>query len=313
MVHETTWHFRAARTSSPKCLGASGTGVEHKRCRPTRRHFLCLCLSVEDGCPNGRVGRHKSQTCSGAPAQNERTGPESLIRFASEGRLGLRLSQRPLDFKENCVGNSKRIRGAVSPQSYLADPARRGVVLPGSRAACHSTRREGHRTLEALQVAAYKKKPKDLGPILFSWMKAASCLSPHAVARGGRGVARRSSTTVTSMIASRHWLRFPYRPSTNTWACTCAFSRTISRPWTRHSFCVNCCNIFAVRSFCFGIADAYTRARSSQKCSRIIRVYRLSGFPSMLPNSLLSHHKSKRVNWLQESLSEFCASISVSA
>lgn len=47
--------------------------------------------------------------------------------------------------------------------------------MPEAGEASPGKGREGHRPLEAIPVAPYKKRPKGLGPIWLSWMRVGSC------------------------------------------------------------------------------------------------------------------------------------------
>ena len=285
MIHETTRNTPAVRTTAAMGHCASGARPEYEGGRPTCWHFLCLRVPMAGCRTEWRHGRLAGQARSRPPSQVEPMGTPQIAGLAPKGGARLWVPQRPLDTEKDCFGDPEGIRRAVSPQPCLAHPARRGLVLSSPRTACHPARRQGHCALESVQVAPDKKKPKDLGPISPSSMKAAFCSFPHGVARGGRRGTRPLFATATNMTASRRWAHSPSPPSTPTWAFTCASSRTISRPPMWPSFCGTCCSTCAATSFCSGMEGASTKARQSNKCSRTIPVCMSSRSRSMLPNS----------------------------
>jgi hypothetical protein len=264
----------------------TGAGKEHKGGLPTPGRLFFRRLSLAGSGTARRRERTAGQTHSRSSTQVGCGGIEKVAAHPSQRGLGLRLPQRPLDFKANRRGNPQDVWGAIPSPSRLAHPAQRALVLPSTRTPRRPARRRCHCTLEALPVAPDKKKPKDLGPIWSFSMKAASCLSPPGGVLGDRRAVRPSFGTVIGMTASRPWVPLPCPPSATAWAFTCASNKTISKRHMWPNSCGTCCVSCGATSSCFGMVAGSTGARKSSGCATLIRVCMWSRFPSTRPNSI---------------------------
>ena len=179
-----------------------------------------------------------------------------------EGCHCLWFPQRAMDAQAYSPRDQARIQRSSSSFSCLENTAPRRLELSGARAPCDPKGRRSHRTLEALQVACYKKKPEDLVPTSFSSMKAAFCSFRRDVEHGDFKAKRPSSVTAISTKRSRHWRRSPFRPNANTSVCTLVFSRTISRHSMWPTFFALSCEICVATSFSCGTTLRFTRDRT---------------------------------------------------
>src|SRR5918996_2853733 len=75
--------------------------------------------------------------------------------------------------------------------------------------------------MEALPVASYKKKPKNLVPIWFSSMKAAFCSFPTYAELGHQKERHLCTTTLISAVKFPPSVRFLFLPSESIWPSTC--------------------------------------------------------------------------------------------
>ena len=138
-----------------------------------RRRVVLLCLPMAtDGTSRG-PDRSEGQTGSGSSAQTARGRMLPTLEASSGRGIGIRLSERSVDAETNQNRYPQGVRCCLPPQSRLAAVATRGLVMSSARAPSDPTGLRGHCSWEALQVAAYKKRRNDLGPIWFSSMRAA--------------------------------------------------------------------------------------------------------------------------------------------
>jgi hypothetical protein len=82
--------------------------------------------------------------------------------------------------------DSPGVRRALSPRARLEGADRLGLELPETRAARSRARRGCHRPMEAGRVAVDKKTPRDVAPISYSSMRAASSSSRMFAGPGHR-------------------------------------------------------------------------------------------------------------------------------
>ena len=147
-------------------------------------------VSHRVGCSKASVCRWKQALAqSGAEALTASPRPgaaqtpggamPAIVGVVAERGRCLRLPQRTMDVGSHRRGDCAGVRCILSSQSCMAAASSTLLVLPGSGVAGHAARRGRHRPLEALPLAAYKKRLANLGPIWPSWMKAAFCSSPR--------------------------------------------------------------------------------------------------------------------------------------
>lgn len=168
-------------------------------------------------------------------------------------RTRRRVSNRVMDVRADCQGNLAAISCTLSSACDLASAARDGMELSETPAACPATGRGHDCVLEALRVAPYKKRPPNVEPIWFSWMKAAFCLSPISSAPGPRRDRPQSVRCAISKGRSMPSAPWPCRPSANDWRSTCSSILAILRAWRSQASSNICYPICGGRSFCCGI------------------------------------------------------------
>jgi hypothetical protein len=262
--------------------------LEFEGGRPAGRRLVLRGVPMATNRITGWPSRFEGQTGSGASAEAARPRMPATSE-ASHGRgLGIRLSERPLDTETNQCGHPQGVRCCVPPQSCLAAAATCGLVVSSARATSDPTEPRGHCSMEALQVAAYKKRSNKLGPIWFSSMKAAFLSFRPADGRGDRKGRHPLFTTTTDTTASPLWPPSVCRLSASTWVCICGSNRTtFMRPmWPR--FSVHSYDTCGVRSYCCGTMAPSTKDPSLPNCRRTIPDFTLKPFPAMRPNSIQS-------------------------
>lgn len=182
MGHETPWNNATVGGAAPTCHKVvEGGPILIRRCPEPeliREQRLPLVAGFSGE-------RHEwIAACPGFRTSSKADpGPEAKAdAYPFTQCLGRRIRHGLVDTGPNRKCDSAALRSALSPLPHLEAVARSGLVLPEARNPGTGERRRSHRALEALPVAAYKKKPKDLGPISSFSTRAASldtmsCLS----------------------------------------------------------------------------------------------------------------------------------------
>ena len=178
----------------------------------------------------------------------------------------------------------------LSPLPYLEAPSGPGLVLPEAQVQGPREERGRHRALETVSVAAYKKKPNDLGPISSSSTKAGSSSSRTSVGPGRRGAKRRFCAVPATGRSSRRSRPWWFRRAAGAWRSMPAFTpgRTSTR-YSRPSSWATCSKP-CVATLCFcGTAAANIRdclsATSSGGICACIRSTSLAMPPSSIRRS----------------------------
>ena len=149
---------------------------------------------------------------------------------ASFGRsIAIRLSERSVDAETNQDRYPQGVRCCVPPQSRLAAVAPCRLVVSSARGPGDPTGPRGHCSLEALPVAAYKKRRNDLGPIWFSSMKAAFFSFRPVDGHGDQPGRHPLFSTTTDTTASPRWRLSVFQSSASAWVYISGFSRTTSK------------------------------------------------------------------------------------
>lgn len=139
---------------------------------------------------------------------------------SGERTPGRRSLHRSVDAKEDCQGNRKAFRGALSPGSCMVVDDGAGVELPEARAQSAGERRSGHCSLEEDHLATYKKKPKNLKPTWPFSMNPDFCSFPTSARHGHPWGKLPSCGTAISGIGSPSSLPSPSPRIVNVWGCT---------------------------------------------------------------------------------------------
>ena len=171
-MHETIWNPKTTGAAPPPRPPVAGEWFNGVGCCPKSRLFPQFGNPVEGSVQKRGAGCLETQTCSWPFPQTEFQSEEEINQDSSERSFDLGSFHRSVDPKEGCSGNRKGIRCGVPPQSPLAVPDPSGLELSEAGETCPGKEPIRHRSLEALGMAPYKKKPKSWGPIWSSWMKA---------------------------------------------------------------------------------------------------------------------------------------------
>src|SRR6266571_4296621 len=175
LPHATSWEPRAARAAP-----AAGHRAAEPGTRPVgrRRHArLCRGDGVPVACSLSQAGcrRTEGQTDPRPPLEVERAAAAGRDAAVAAWRRALRLLHRPVDHAPGCGVDPEEARRRLPPQSPLAAAAGLGLELPEAGNPGPGAERRGHRSLEAVSLAPYKKTPQGMAPIWRSSMRAASC------------------------------------------------------------------------------------------------------------------------------------------
>ena len=234
----------------------------------------------------GRPGSAPAQTGFRASADADAGAEAPPAAVAGKGLPVRRIFDGPVDLATHSQADRKIFRDALSSRPCVAGVAGTGLDLSEAGATSAATRRESHRALEEAGLAAYKKKPEDLGAISSSSMRAASSSSPTS-ARPGRRLGRlRSLSTAIDAIG------FPLSPASpcphpgNGSACTSVSTPATSPAWRLSGFCATFCGICVARWCSFGTAARFTGASLSAISSTNISGFMFIVFPPTLQNSI---------------------------
>src|SRR3989338_528167 len=286
MGHETPWNTATVGDATFVCRKVVEEGAAPVHRCPGRGLLREQRLPVVAVFP--KKGREWIAARSG-----HRTPPEAdpgteakADAYSLAQCLGRRIRHGPLDPGTNRGGNPAALWGGLSPLPRLEAVARAGLVLPEARDQGAGERRGSDRALEALPVAAYKKKPKDLGAISSFSTRAGSSCFPTSVGPGHLKDRRRFCVvpdTGRRFRLSRPWL---YRRTAGGWHSTPVSTprRTSIPSWPPNSW-DTCSKRCGDLSCFFGIAAISTRGRRSGSSSASIRACTPSGSRDILPSS----------------------------
>jgi len=176
-----------------------------------------------------------------------------------------RIRHRLMDVKTYCASDSGRLRSPIYARGGVETVTQRfWLELPKAGTTRSSKRRKSHCTLEKQDMASYKKKPKDLGPILPFWTKAGFCSYRTFVKLGHLRAAHRSFVIATGVIGSRSSEVSPYLLVVNTWVFMSVFMPITSPERKSLLFCGICCIICAGMLFWSGTVGLSTKGQTSK-------------------------------------------------
>ena len=241
--HKTPWNSsrtgEAPPTRHPTAKAGQGKSIV---CGALGGSIKKLCLPMV---PNVSEGRFQ-----GPPFQED-SWPSSQVILRSEsevgvgaagGSIGCRVSDRSLDPETDCSSDPEAIWCSVSPQPCLEVAFGDEVELSEARTSGSGEERRGDRALEAVSLAAYKKKPKNLGPIWCFLMSLVSYSFRTLSGLGRRKAKPRSSITFTNRIVFRPSVVCRFPRSENGWLFISGFGLGISRGWMFDLFSRACLN-----------------------------------------------------------------------
>lgn len=235
----------AFRKNLPLCSGQLASVFEFGRA-------LVSDLSKE------RTNRYPEPSAMGKAIFVDGFPKGEVKKEVAERRSGSRTHHRLMDAETDRGADSKGFRYSLYPCGGMeASPQRFSLELSKAGTTRFAEGREGHRRLEKQELAAYKKKPKNLGPIWRFSTKAGSCSSRWFVGVGHRQVRRRFCDTVTVMIKYPPSAALPYPPAADVLDFI-SDSMRITLPAAKSSlFCDICFAICADMLYSFGMAVLY--------------------------------------------------------
>lgn len=266
--HETPRKPSTARRAKASCnrpaavrQNVSVSGRNSKRLLEFRRALGTELPERWQGRTSPQVGARTTSTLdTGTETKTiEPPGARADRCWLLNGSLDI-APDRPID--------RKTFSNMLPPRPHLEDDEKYGVDMAEAGTPRHPERREDDRPLEEARLAAYKKKPQELGLILHSSMKADFSSSRTFAKHGGRSERPRFSATATNGTG------FPLSPPSQYprngvgLGCTSVSIPLTSPGWRSFGSCVIFCDRYRVRSFSSGMVAPSTGVSSSRSfCS----------------------------------------------
>ena len=242
-----------------------------------------------------RQARSTVEACSRPTAPTTQAGEKDVGDVAPARAVGGGILHGCVDVEANRGSDPETLRRSLPSRACMEVVARRsGVELPEAGTESKRTKRRRDRTLEEVQVAAYKKRCANLAPIWPFWMKAASCSSQMFARRGHHGGRLPCSGIATGTTAFR-----PFRPSLSRRCagvsdCTFTFTLPTSLPLKSFSSCAPCSNIYRDTSCCCGMAAPSIGSLPSRNSFAHIPVCTRSDSPPTPRNSIRMNSSGPR-------------------
>ena len=255
MGYETPRNRAAAGKAAPAGDPAAKSAQESVGRGTSSKCFCEFGVPLVSGLPSQGPARPTTPTHSWTSTQALPIPEAQVGEGASEGTAGCGLSDRSLDLTAGGRGDQGAFRGGLSPLPRLEASIKPGMELSETGAPGTPKGRRINRSLEALPLAPYKKKPKDLGPIWSSWMNLAFCsfpISPAPGPRKGKHPFCTISTSSTGFLRSALWRCLL---NEDAWPYISSFAPAILPAWMFEPSSKTCSGIFEGRwSFC-GIGE----------------------------------------------------------
>ena len=262
--YATLWNPSAAGSAKASCCSFTASWQDVSICSrdPERIDKLCGALGPEFS-PRWKK---RSATQTGARAS---ATVDPVAEAEAAAIVGARLSRRgihdgsvdPAAYRQT---DPEAFRNPLPPGPRVAGDDESGMDVPEAGAPSHTERRGSHCPLEEIRVAAYKKKPEDLGPISCFSTKAGFSSSQTSARPGRRSVRPQSSGTATGGIGFLLFLRSPCPPRGSASGFTSDFTRPTSRAWKLSDSCVTSSGTCGGRSCFCGMEAPSTSASSSR-------------------------------------------------
>jgi len=223
---------------------------------------------------------HSGTSLSAVCPTEDRADPTAFGRSTSCG-----VHNGPLDLETSCASHLETVSHSISSQPLVATFGTTGMELSKTRTTRQAEGRGSNRQVDREGLASHKKKPQDLAPISYSWMKAGFCSSPMCDAHGLQKVRRPTFTIGSSRTES-----LPLEPSRflhtgGTWDFTFNSVLEASSMLTSLASCSICSNTSEERSSSCGIEELFTAIIPSDPSLMLIQDCIQSFFQNMLPSS----------------------------
>lgn len=270
--HATLWESGNSGEAPMARHRSAETGAKPVSGGCQSRQFGEFCVSMARDFSRTRPAGTETAAGSGAPAQAERPSEAATDQDPCGRRPKLRLLHGPLDAKARGEGDPRALWDRLPPQPHVAIPPESGLERPEADKAGSGARREGHRALEALRLAAYKKRPNGLRlnssfstrAVFFSFLPSGGLGHPAAERRScapqDTGPRFRPARLSLSPQSANDW---PFMPGSSR-------TKTSARP-RRPGSCVNSPGTCAAPSSSSGTVEASTRGSRFASFARRIR------------------------------------------
>jgi hypothetical protein len=303
MGHETPW-IPGGAGEAP----STGHRVAERRqghsfsCSAFGGSIQELRFSMVSRLPRGRVQGPSFEGDPGTASQVIMDRETRVSGAAFGGPSGRRLSDRSLDLEAGRSNHLQALSHPVSPESCVAVASGDGMELSETRAPGVTKGRQRDCPLEGLPVAAYKKRPKDVGPIWSCLMSRASCSFQTFGALGLRKGKPPSSITSTNRTGFPRSVPCRYPQSESGWLFIFGFGDGISPVWMFGLSSRGCSDISGDPWSCCGIGPPFTAERKLNSALSGIQESMWNTFRPMPPSLI-------RLNTFGTRLTEPCPTV----
>ena len=268
--HETSWKPQPVGAASPTGHPTAEEGPNHVGCGGAARVFSQFRGAMASNLPAGWAQRPGSSAHSGPTAPAISSPQEAIATPARSWALGSRVFHRSVDAGTHRPTDPAAFPSAVCHLSSVEDSAGPGMELPEAGASGAPAQRKRHRPLEAIRLAAYKKRPSAWELTSRSSTRVGSRSRRPLSGRGPRWVKLLSSTiglSKTSSLSSALW----WSPrASGDWRSISIVRSEPSTVWMFEPSVVLCFGTSGVRWSWSGIGAPSTSAKRCKcTCSNI--------------------------------------------
>lgn len=246
---------------------------------------FCGALATDlqaDGTEGSESQAHSRPTGSAIPGSQE-----TVAASAGSRTFGGRVLHRSVDAEADRPDDSAALSCTVRDLPGLANPAQPGVELPEAGASGPPTQRRRHCSLEALRLAAYKKRPSAWR---LTWRSSTRVDSRSRRPLGGRGlrsVRLRSSIIGLNETSSRSSALWWSPRASGDWRSISMVRNEPSTAWMSELSVGVCCGTSGVRWSWSGTGGPFISAKRSKCICSTIRGFILTTSRPMRRNSIL--------------------------
>lgn len=287
--YETLWNRTTAGKAAPAGHPAVKSGQKSVGSSTGFKRICKFSISLVSDVPKEGFTGVESPAHSWTSTQAVQVSEEPIDKVASEGTPGSWLSNRSMDLKADSQNDRPEVWGSVPPLPRLEASGKFGMELSETRAPGVAKERRKNCPLEALPLAPYKKKPKNLGPIWPSLMNPVFCLFLTSPEPGHPGVRPLSFIIFISRTEFPPSVRSRYPRKEGVWPFTFGFAAAILPAWMSELSSRICSNISEVQWFSCGTGEPSTGEKKSNDSSLNIQDCMSNTFPPMHQNLILQN------------------------
>jgi len=256
--HETT--RKRPTVGTPPPTGDPAAAPEQNRVGHSSiaRCLEELCCPMARGLQKTWLESAAAETHAGASTPLVDSAENEARKVSAERSDCGRVFNRSLDLGADSQSDRETFPCDLSPESCLATLARHGMEMSKTRTPRTPKERRSHSALDTARLATDKKKPQNLAPISYSWMKVGFCSSPMFGAPGLQEARHRTSTIGSSKIESLPLGLSAYLHSGDTPDFTCSSDRATSTMKMSSSSCCISLGTCEDRLCCCGIGEPST-------------------------------------------------------